>query len=197
MINFTFDKTDKGREEIATRKYGLASRLRTLLVLADGKKSTDELLKKVSGLGLNIQNFIELIDGEFIENVATSTGENEAALQSVNAASRSGAGLASPAAPEAGATSTPVMNIPEKNKLIGSDQVLALQSFFNETIKSAIGFRGFTLQLKVERAATFEEFKSLRQPYLEAVLKAKGNEMATSLRDRLDMLLLEAEKSLK
>jgi hypothetical protein len=33
----------------------------------------------------------------------------------------------------------------------------------------------------------------LRQPYLEAVLKTKGNEMARSLRNRLDQLLYLGE----
>ncbi|MFD2272493.1 hypothetical protein ACFS07_18645 [Undibacterium arcticum] len=40
-------------------------------------------------------------------------------------------------------------------------------------LKSTIGLRGFTLQLKVERANTVADFRELRQPYLEAVLKAK------------------------
>jgi hypothetical protein len=38
--------------------------------------------------------------------------------------------------------------------------------------------------MKVERAGTLDDFKKLRQPYLEAVLKSKGREMARSLRDR-------------
>jgi hypothetical protein len=52
MSNPVFDKTEKGREEIATRKHHLAPRLRTLLVLIDGKQGKEELLKKVAGLGL-------------------------------------------------------------------------------------------------------------------------------------------------
>ena len=33
------------------------------------------------------------------------------------------------------------------------------------------------------------DFKALRQPYLDAVLKAKGPELEHSLRNRLDQLL--------
>jgi hypothetical protein len=77
MDNFIFDKTDKGREEIITRKYRLASRLRSLLVLIDGKKTTNDLLQKVAGLGLDMQSLTDLLDGGFIENVAIlpETGE--------------------------------------------------------------------------------------------------------------------------
>lgn len=66
MNNIIFDKSDKGREEIATRKYRLASRLRTLLVLTDGKQSAGDLLQKVSGLGLNEQSIDELLEHGFI-----------------------------------------------------------------------------------------------------------------------------------
>lgn len=66
MNNIIFDKSEKGREEIVTRKYRLASRLRTLLVLTDGKQSAGELLQKVSGLGLNAQSIDELLEHGFI-----------------------------------------------------------------------------------------------------------------------------------
>ena len=66
MHNHIFDKTDKGREEITTRKFQLASRLRSLLVLVDGKKTRSELLQKVKGLGLTEDSLIELINHDFI-----------------------------------------------------------------------------------------------------------------------------------
>ena len=71
----------------------------------------------------------------------------------------------------------------------GETQYQALYNFFNETIRSAIGLRGYALQLKVERATTIADFRALRQAYLEGVLKAKGPELEHSLRNRLDQLL--------
>jgi hypothetical protein len=68
MNNLIFNKIDKGREEIVTRQYRLASRLRSLLVLIDGKKSTQELLHIVAGLGLDASAIVQLIDGGFIAN---------------------------------------------------------------------------------------------------------------------------------
>ncbi|MEA5097819.1 MAG: hypothetical protein VB032_04710 [Burkholderiaceae bacterium] len=66
MHNPIFEKTDKGREEIATRKYQLSSRLRSLLVMVDGKQTMAELLKKVAPLSLNEQNITELLETQFI-----------------------------------------------------------------------------------------------------------------------------------
>ena len=58
-----YDKTDKGREEITSRRHGLSPRLRPLLVMVDGKKRADELLEKVAGLGLVAENLNELLEG--------------------------------------------------------------------------------------------------------------------------------------
>jgi len=67
MNNRIFDKSQKGREEIATRKYGLAQRLRALLVLIDGRRSSADLLEKVSGLGLDARSIQELLDNGYIQ----------------------------------------------------------------------------------------------------------------------------------
>lgn len=46
-----FAKTDKGREEISRRSYGLPPRLRALLVMIDGQTSAIEHRDKCKGLG--------------------------------------------------------------------------------------------------------------------------------------------------
>jgi len=175
MTKTIFDKTDKGRDEIATRAHRLAPRLRTLLVLVDGKQSDDELLKKVSGIGLNEESITELLNGGFIKQTSiVDTGIPAAAP------------TASPQTTEPASNTEPV---PQE----GQNQFLEIYHFYTETIKSAIGLRGYALQLKVEKAASVDEFRALRQPYLDAVLKAKGLEMELSLRLRLDQLLHPAE----
>jgi hypothetical protein len=184
MTNSIFDKTDKGREEIATRKHHLTPRLRTLLLLVDGKHSTQDLLRQVTGLGLGEQNLTELLRDGFIQAVAATTSQTPA---SAPAPVEQAARQATPAAP-AMSPSSSVPTLPE-----GQTQFEAIYHFYTETIKSTIGLRGYGLQLKVEKAASIEEFRELRRPYLEAVLKAKGNEMARSLKGRLDELLYYGE----
>jgi hypothetical protein len=176
MEHRIFDKTDKGREEIATRKYHLSSRLRPLLVMIDGKQPAGELLKKVAGLGLTADSINELLDNEFIRVV-----EDAAAVQ------------APPAAQPAAAGGNDAEDALPVDILDGTNQFQAIYRFYTETIKSTIGLRGYALQLKVEKAASIDDFRALRDPYLEAVLKAKGKEMARSLRGRLDQLLYIGE----
>lgn len=172
MTHRIFDKTDKGREEIATRKHQLPTRLRTLLVMVDGKQSDEELLKKVGGLGLNAESMAELLENGFIRLMAQAEPAPVTPIP------------AQPPAPPA----SQAEEIPT-----GSSQFQAIYQFYTETIKSTIGLRGYALQLKVEKAGSIAEFRALRAPYLEAVLKAKGNEVARSLQTRLDQLLYMGE----
>ncbi|MDB5763291.1 MAG: hypothetical protein JWQ21_2286 [Herminiimonas sp.] len=185
MIHLIFDKTDKGREEIATRKYRLAARLRTLLLVVDGKKNTQQLFEQFSTLGLDEKAINELLDEGYIqehpvEQIGPPLSEN----------GRRGSGRPSeeitPIARDQPIAGAGILRD-------GETQFQALYHFFNETIRSTIGLRGYGLQLKAERAAAIEDFRELRKPYLDAVLKAKGNDMMLALRNRLDQLLYLGE----
>lgn len=220
MMYKIFDKTDKGRDEIATRENRLPPRLRTLLLLVDGKREAVELMTKVAGLGLNEKSLVELLEGGYIqisadpENTmptvkiqalpspppATQSPQREPVTHvDVSPAVRSSSAM-SPIVilPETGTAEPVAASIspgePVASESIaglreGETQFQALYNFFNETIRSAIGLRGYAIQLKVERCSTIADFKALRQTYLDAVLKAKGSEMERSLRERLDTLL--------
>lgn len=170
-MNTIFDKTDKGRDEIATRQHHLAPRLRTLLLLVDGKHTAGELLAKIASLGVTEASITELLDNGFICAASTATAVPEPVAMPVAPAATPPVEQAAPVLPE------------------GKSQFGAIYEFYTATIKSTIGLRGYALQLKVEKAASIDDFRQLRRPYLEAVLKARGEEMARSLRDRLDQLL--------
>ena len=174
MAHRIFDKTDEGREEIATRKHHLPMKLRTLLVMVDGKQSDEELLKKVGGLGLNEESFSELAAAGLIELTAQPLPSTAAAI---------------PVAPAAEAQPAPTAPV----QMDSAAQFQAIYQFYTETIKSMIGLRGYALQLKVEKAASIDDFRALRDPYLEAVLKSKGNEITRSLGARLNQLLYMGE----
>ena len=169
MNTSIYDKTAKGREEIAKRGHQLAPRLRTLLVLIDGRKTEEELLRNVAGLGLTAGALGELLAGEFIVLSTSYVSLVEAPAE----------------APEPEPEPVPVQLPPAAQV----QQFQSLYNFYNKTIKSTIGLRGFTLQLKVEKASSIDELRELRMPYLEAVQKARGNDTAAALALQLDRLL--------
>ncbi|PWF54854.1 hypothetical protein [Massilia glaciei] len=190
MKTSVYDKTDKGREEIATRKYQVPSKLRALLLLVDGRHTLEVLLKNVAGLGLTQEHMTELLEGEYI--VLISGGEVE------QAPAEPVARRLSSARARVGTHARAPVYTPSPEELAAlaeAERFRALQDFYSQTVKSTFGLRGFALQMKVEKASTVDDLRALRLPYLEAVLKAKGSEMALSLRDRLDHLLGEKPDS--
>lgn len=86
MMHRHFQKTDKGREEIATRRHGLSLRLRSVLLLIDGKKSGADLLRAYPGLGLSEALLADLEQQGFI--VANPASEHQAAQPTQVAAPR-------------------------------------------------------------------------------------------------------------
>lgn len=170
MNTSIYDKTAKGKEEIATRKYQLAPRLRTLLVLIDGRRGEEELLRNVAGLGLGASALAELLEHGYIvlatSYVALAEEPTPAELS-----------LAEPA---------PAAQVQQSAQIA---QFQSIYDFYNKTIKNTIGLRGFTLQLKVEKASSVADLRELRHPYIEAVQKARGSETAAALARQLDQLL--------
>ena len=190
MHSFIYDKTDKGREEIATRKYHVPAKLRTLLVLIDGRHTLEWLLKNVAGLGLNEANIEQLLQQEFITLVGGAPPADEpeiidAPRAPAHARARMLARLA--AARQALAESD---YAPEELPAPADpEQLRALYDFYTQSIKATFGLRGVPMQLKVEKAVDLYDFAELRLPYLQAVLKAKGAPAAIEMRGRLDALM--------
>jgi hypothetical protein len=67
-----YRKSSKGTEAIAARLHGLTPRLRSLLIVVDGKKSGQELLKFAANLGDADAMVNDLLSGGFIEPVPGS-----------------------------------------------------------------------------------------------------------------------------
>jgi hypothetical protein len=209
MDKHIYDKTDKGRDEIATRKYHIPAKQRSLLVMIDGHRSIEVLMKSFGPLGLTVDNVVELLNDGLIvlvddgvpdpgpetitphkagmsaaarmaarRKAAVERSHHEHELAAQGPDTVTGVAAETPAAAPAGMTD--------------AERHMALQDFYTQTIKSTLGLRGMMLQLKVEKCAGLADFRALRETYLEAVLKAKGREMALSLSGRLDQLLGDA-----
>lgn len=191
MNTCIYDKTDKGRAEIATRKYHVAAKLRTLLVMIDGRQPLSALMKNLGPLGLSEEHVEQLLSEEYIVLVGGGPSENpaEPAMPPVARA------------PVSARARMLARNAARQERLQGEEhdeqpdvvdeaiRFRALYTFYNETIKATLGLRGLPLQLKVEKAASIGDFRALRLPYLQAAFKAQGHDAALDLREHLDDLL--------
>lgn len=166
-----FDKTEKGREEIAHRTFHLSAKLRPLLVMVDGKHTSEELLKNVQGLGLTQSHLNSLLSDGFI----TGRVVDSHPITSTNNTAKDGISPEKPTLTETAAANP--------------SDIVAIKAFFNEAIKNNLGLRGFGLQLKVERAESLADLIELRLSFLDAVEKSKGAELANKLALRIDQLM--------
>ena len=198
MLKHIYDKTDKGREEIATRKYHLPSKLRALLVMIDGHRPLEALMKNFGPQELTQASVAELLKDDYVTLVddgepepVPEAGQKAALTARARQLARREASARlhhehGSEAAEAGEGPATVQAEPE---MTVAQRHMALQDFYTQTIKSTLGLRGMMLQMKVEKCTDIEDFRQLRDVYLDAVLKAKGREMALSLSGRLDQLL--------
>ncbi|HWP20344.1 MAG TPA: hypothetical protein VNO84_14535 [Burkholderiaceae bacterium] len=88
-----YRKTDKGQAEIATRQFQLPMKLRSALIMIDGKRTDEELLRMIPGQAQEVLQSL-LTDG-FIEVVAV-TATPRASSSSSRAPSDSGPPSRSP-----------------------------------------------------------------------------------------------------
>jgi hypothetical protein len=162
-VNAIYVKTEKGEEEIRSRAYKLAQRLRTILIMVDGTTTGGGLAQKAKTLGVPDDFMEQLLEGGF---VAPRTTESRAQ---------------SPAAAEA-APFVP-MGAEELTNFI------AVQKFMNATVSDALGFRGLPMVLKIERASSREELRALVEELTEKLNKALGPLRAKGIVDQLHGLL--------
>lgn len=200
-----YDKTDKGREEIATRKWHLPSRMRSLLVLIDGKQSDAQLVKKTGGLGLTAQSLDELQENGFIQRVSIEAEESPvidgndtldltAPATITNMADNTlGSIEESQTIFEASEEETAAWRADLNALLQANDndgpresRVDMMKSYLADLIKENLGFRGFFLQRKLAKANTLYDIHAFRQAYVSAILHAKGKDKAIALRDEFD-----------
>lgn len=136
--NLVYHKSAKGTEAIATRQHGLAPKLRSLLILVDGKRGFEELKRLSQVLGDTEVLLGQLWDQGFIEPVAPPN---------VTASSVSPSASQSPASAPAPLGAAPI-------KLIDA------QRFLSRRLTDLLGPNADELCLRIEAARNLKEFQA-------------------------------------
>jgi hypothetical protein len=137
--NAIYLKSAKGAEAIATRQHGLTPKLRSLLILIDGKRSVAELTRLAGMLGDVEQLLSQLLEQGCIDTAAgvpLSSGQT----QPSGAAGTLGA---------AAGGSTPAVSLPEA------------QRFAVRRLTDILGPSAESLCLRIEAARTAQEFTAI------------------------------------
>ncbi len=200
-----YDKTHKGRDEIATRKHQLPTRLRSLLVLVDGKQTDHELMQKIAVLGLNelslqkleAEGYIRKWNGESEEPISEAPTAQPEQEHQETAMIDSTMGLMgdleesqtifdAPEGDEAWNANLDAILEAEDDDEDRESRVDMMKRYLSDLIKENLGIKGFFLQRRLLKAKTLEDIHAFRQSYVSAILHAKGKEKAIALRDQFD-----------
>lgn len=167
-----YRKTARGLAEIETRVYKLAPRLRSVLIMIDGKRSDEDLAQMLPQAGDALQ---ALVQEDFIAEYARvgsgSTGSG-AAAPAPAAAAPVPAAAAAPAAAPAAKTSTLAFEAMRKD----------LIRAFNDRVGPA----GESMAMKMEKAANEAEFRALLPMALRLIATVQGRAAAESFSARVD-----------
>ena len=158
-------KTDKGREEIEQRRYKLASRQRTLLILVDGTRSIDQLTDDGRKLGAPEDALILLMRDGFVAPVAGTIAE-------------------------AGAPGGTAANESEAAPEDTFARFRKAQQFMNVTAVDNMGsLKKFTFTLKLERCSVLQDLAELLDDYESSLTKSIGKDATGVLVSRMKELL--------
>ncbi len=163
-------KTPLGVEEIQNRKLHLAPRVRTMLIMVDGRKSAATLQEDAAKFGCP-DDFIErLLAAGLIAKVdrVPSTAPSDPLP---NAGVQSGLLVAAQIA------TPPALDEYAKFRLA--------KNIMNNAVVNSLGIKGFFFTLKLERAANVADLRGLVKPFQEAITKASGEEEAKIVADQL------------
>lgn len=148
--NLVFHKTAKGGEAIANRQLGLSPKLRSMLILIDGKRTVEELTKLGQMIGDAPQLLSQLIEQDLIKAAPVAEAESARAAGGKTPASVAASGGApavsggAPAAPGGAAQTT----VP----------LLEAQRFATRRLLAILGPAAEPLCLRLESARSAQEF---------------------------------------
>ncbi len=204
-----YRKTVAGTNEVIHREAtDLPQRVRTLLVMVDGKTTVEALVTRLAGLQVTEASFQLLIDRKLVElagarsntaGIAPAPSSRSPSQPPVSvtptnpvSTSRKPSGT-TPNSTGTSSKSGTTTSQPVSDGLNAADalekQKNDLYELFTHTIKDLLGFRGVMLTLAVEKADSLDDYRSIRDRFIAALEKSKGPEIARAMSERIGTLL--------
>jgi len=191
---YLLDKTDKGQDEIKSRKNISNHKMRMLLLLVDGTHTIEDLSFKAGKLGIP-EAINDLVSQGFIAPRGGIVSGKMAKLSSKP--------VAPPAPASTGLDAQSILledalaSLPRKNgpptqtpPAFGSfEHYNAARIFMSGTIVSALGLKSFFFTLKIEKTENVEGLRLLFADYAKAITKAMGEEAAKAPISRMRAML--------
>lgn len=165
-------KTEAGSAEIRERSHALTRQARTLLLLADGTRSAEQLLGMVQGSAMSDVSL--LIESGLLTEVSSHRQAKAAA-----------------AAPAAATPDLDLPSVPPSVPVGEGGEPLGYQELYdslNALSKEQLGlFKGYRFALEIEKASGLEELREVAVRLVEEVQRVKGDSAAQMVRRALGL----------
>lgn len=155
-----FAKTDEGVRELKERQRNLPITLRSLLIMVDGQRTVAELLERARALRVDASAFAAL--------------ERDGLI-----AKR----FSAPSAVESAA-------VPVTRSEDEVQRFLAAQQQVSNTINSHLGFRGYLMMMRLQRASNLRDLHDMLPDLAQALVKRMGVDAATPIVQDLQRLIV-------
>jgi len=173
-----YRKTAKGHSEIETRAHRLTPRLRSVLIMIDGRRSDDDVRKLIPQYAddtlrlLGEQGFIEMIG--ITQDLAAARSVNGAAV----ARPMNGVAVARPA------EAAPPLPAPPVAPAVSQREFEATRARAVRLFTDMVGPMAEALAIKMERARSPEELRTLVQTAQRIIGNARGGKAAADYGSR-------------
>lgn len=165
MEAVVFTKTVFGIDELQQRQMRLHPRLRTLLVMVDGKQPAHHLVKTLSAAGVTEAHLQELQDAGLIQPVHVPQAQVQA-----------------PASPVSAALLTV---LPDEVPVDESSRLMSLYRLYAEMIKDSFGSKGGVYQKKLAESARIGDYIALGNEIITALNQSMRIEQAVAFKTRV------------
>jgi len=155
-----YAKTEAGTLELKERKLNLPIALRSLLIMIDGNRTVGELLERAQALG--------------VDAGALATLERSGLI-----ARR----FAAPSAARAGPA-------PETVSENDAERFVAAQRKLSDVINEHLGFRGYLLMMRLQRAENLRDLHDFLPDFAQALVKRIGVDAAAPLVAELERMIV-------
>ncbi|NJD25130.1 MAG: hypothetical protein FIB06_06965 [Betaproteobacteria bacterium] len=161
--NSIYARTEKGTAEVAQRSQAIPNKARSLLLMIDGKASGAQLLDKFAAFPNSAELLQILEDGGYIAAVAGAP--------------------AAAAIPRPAAAAAPVAAAP------AGDSLATVRRFMNQTLREIFGPDADELSLKVDKAASEADLRTLAEKHRDLIASVGGRRKAEAYWQTIEVLL--------
>jgi len=156
-----YAKTDEGARELKERQRNLPVALRSILIMIDGNRTVAEVLERARALRVDASAF--------------------AALE------REGLIAKRFSAPSAAESET----VPVARSEDEVQRFLTAQQKISDSINAHLGFRGYLMMMRLQRASNLRDLHDLLPDLAQALVKRMGADTATPLVQELQRLIVQ------